>query len=119
MPNGSEYKKKASVTITYDAGTGDVDVSEDPVRIRPRGEIDWQCDQGDWEVAVDDDDTLFDNGNTVHGKSGEKKGGRVRPDANHGHPHGRHYKYTVSVRVDGNTVEKDPEVIVGPDEGGG
>lgn len=116
MPNGGKYKKKVSVTITYDPDNGTVRVSEDPIYIMRRGEIDWQCDQGDWSVRVEGSTELFERGNSVQGRRGERKGGRVRGDANHGKPNGEPYKYTVSVQAAGGGGELDPEVIVGPEE---
>lgn len=116
MPNGHQYQPKASVTITYDPGSGTIRVSDDPIYIMRRGRIDWQCDQGDWTVRVEGSDDLFDRGNTVQGRRGERKGDQVRADANHGQPNGKPYKYTVSVQADGGGTELDPEIVVGPDE---
>ena len=115
MPNGSQYKRRAFVTISYDPESG-VAVSEDPVYIMRRGEIEWRCQDRDWTVTVEDDEALFEGGNTVRGERGQRSSGVVRRDAHGGRSAGRRYKYTVAVAVNGTTVEKDPEVIVGPEE---
>lgn len=116
MPNQNPYQRRASVTITFDAASEVVDVSEDRVYILPGGEIEWQCADGDWTLTVEDSDTLFHGGNTLRGSRGERKTGRVLSDAHRGQRDGRRYKYTVAVEAGQKRGEKDPEVIVGPGE---
>ena len=111
-----KYRGRASVTIRYDAGSGEIVLSEDPIFIRRRGRIDWQCDDGDWTITVEDADTPFDEGREVRGGRGQRAGVRVRNDAHQGQPDGRRYKYTVAVDIGDETVQRDPEVVVGPED---
>lgn len=117
MTNGrGKYKPRVSVSIRCDTESGAISLSEDPIFITRRGRIDWQCDDGDWTVRVDDPDDPFEEGKVVRGRRGQPVGVRVRNDANQGQPDGRRYKYVVEVRAGDGTYERDPEVVVGPDE---
>jgi hypothetical protein len=114
MANGNgKYKKEASVTIHYDAGSGDVTVSEDPIYIQDSGTIDWRCDDADWTVTVEDTDDPFDQGKVVNGQAGQKKVVNVKRNASQGQS-GRTYKYTVEVRDGDTPIRLDPEIEVGP-----
>lgn len=101
-----------TVTINYDARSGTLSVSPDPVTVRRGDRVEWQSAAGAWRVVVPSADLPFGPG--AHGKGigaqkGKAVGLSVAANAKY-----KTYKYIVAL-YDGSEVQiLDPDVVVGP-----
>ncbi len=101
-----------SVSIDYDASSGTLSVSPDPVMVHRGDKVEWGSDAGPWTIVVPSNDMPF--GASAHGKGigaqkGKHMGATVAANAKYGT-----YKYIVAL-YDGSEVRiLDPDVIIGP-----
>lgn len=120
MANGGPFSKTVDATIhvvTDQTNGPTIEVRPDPLRVRAGGSVSWTCDDGDWEISMKEPSGPLQNGGSVAGGKGKKKGDRVRKGAHHGGANG-HYFYDVTVETEDGPVSVDPEMVVGPEGSG-
>ena len=114
------FPKTATGTILLRGGKLELDVN--PLRVAAGGDLQFQTAPGSplkwWAILWLDETPFTDGSGGCQGKHGHPNGKPIGAGANGGGQNEWEYKYAV-VASDGQKVHfLDPEVVVGPDDGG-
>ena len=106
-----------TIRIRIVADADSVVAEPSTVTVLPGQVVTWICDLGEWTVRFKDGQPFGEAavGDGIRGNQGQRRGQAVRRNAEPGS-----YKYDIMVRVQGGpNLTADPEVVVGPGDGGG
>ena len=106
-----------TIRIRIVADADSVVAEPNSVTVLPGQVVTWICDLGEWTVRFKDGQPFGEAavGEGIRGNRGQRRGQAVRRNAEPGS-----YKYDIMVRVQGGAnLTADPEVVVGPGDGGG
>lgn len=106
-----------TIRIRIVADADSVVAEPSTVTVLPGQVVTWICDLGEWTVKFKDGQPFGEAavGEGIKGNRGQRNGQAVRGNAEPGR-----YKYDILVRIQGGrTLMADPEVVVGPGDGGG
>lgn len=124
MEASAKYPGVARARITLENGNIKVVDEADGgevIRVGAGGVIQWNADAPiKWWAIVMKGETPFDgNGGWAGSNKGQQGVTHIRPDANGGGTSTREYSYAIMVSNGQGVVFRDPEVVVGPRDGGG
>lgn len=122
-PGGAEAESPSpamqadTIRIRIIADADSVIAVPNSVTVRPGQVVTWICDLGEWTVKFKNGQPFGEAavGEGIKGNRGQRRGQAVRGNARAGA-----YKYDIMVRVQGGrNLMADPEIVVGPGDGGG